>query len=941
MAENEKKPTGLFVPHTHWDREWRYPLWKNRLLLAQFMEQLLDVLENDPEYECFVLDGQSVAIEDYLEVCPENAERLARQIRAGRIAIGPWYTLPDLYPLDGECLVRNLLKGIRFSEKLGGCLRMGYNSFGWGQTAQFPQIYAGFGFDFIIAAKRVSHERAPRCEFWWESPDGTRVLTTRLGPYGRAGGFFYVYIPIRYGMPYDALAYRFDWGKTGIVYHRADAAYAHDDYFRVDVEQRYREEKVRDTVEEMWRSMDETTVPDFRLLLTGCDFTTPQPILTRIIREANAAIPDKTFRMGTLEEYARELHRRIEPEKVPVVHGELRDGPASFASANALATRMPIKQRNKEAENVLLHRAEPLASVLAMLGGEYPRTFLDIAWKYLLQSHPHDSLNGVTQDKTVEDTLNRLAQAIELGEVVHEDAVARLFQQIDLSRFSPGEQLLLEVNPLPHPVRDVRKVAVDTPLRENVWEVGVEDPDGRPLDVQFVSRQEMTCPVNDLEARPWPFDYDRHTVYVDTGEIPACGYAVLRVVPKTRFRREVEWWPETRTSAGHDIAKAPTTLENEFLRVEVQADGTFHLTDKARDRTVRNTHYFEDTGDVGDYWVYFAPYNNKTFVSTGCPARIWLEDNGPLSATLAVEISLEVPARARIPERSVRGESRRSDDGTRLKITSWLTLKRGARRLDIRTRVENTAEDHRLRVMIPTDIQTDYADAAGHFTVDRRPIIPPRDETGAFYPEMQTLPQQTFVDVSDGQTGLAVVNNCLTEYQLLDDARRTLALTLFRAVRNRICTEERATGNFPHQKGGQLLQTLEYEYALYTHEGDWDRGAVYREAQALNVPPAVFQISPHDKGDLPLKRSFFSITPETLILSALKKAEDRDSFIVRIFNPTNATVQGAVTFPVPPKKAFVVNLNEARQEELPLDGTPTIQVSVGTKKILTLEIEVQ
>ena len=121
----DKKDIGYVVPHTHWDREWRYPLWQNRMLLVEFMEELLTILDTNQEYKCFVLDGQSVIIEDYLEVRPNDRERLSKYIKEGRIAIGPWYSLPDLYPVDGECLVRNLLKGIRYSDSLGGHLRVG------------------------------------------------------------------------------------------------------------------------------------------------------------------------------------------------------------------------------------------------------------------------------------------------------------------------------------------------------------------------------------------------------------------------------------------------------------------------------------------------------------------------------------------------------------------------------------------------------------------------------------------------------------------------------------------------------------------------------------------------------------------------------------------------------------------------------------------------
>ena len=938
----KKKPVGLIVPHTHWDREWRYPLWRNRSQLVHFMQQLLQILETDKDYATFVLDGQCIAIEDYLEVCPGDRARVEKQVKAGRLKIGPWYTLPDLYPLDGECLVRNLLKGKRISQAMGGHLGIGYNSFGWGQTAQFPQIYAGFGFDFVIAAKRVSVERAPKCEYWWEAPDGTRILTTRLGKDARANGFFQMFIPIRHGMEYLSDAYRWEWGKTGAVMHRAEPERSDDDYFRVDEHYGYHPAKIRAAMEAAWEGMNETLVPEFRLISTGSDFTTPLSCITRIVRDANEAFDDREFRMGTLEEYAEELRKRLAGRKVPVVEGELRDGPSCGCSGNALATRIHIKQLNKRVENALIRRAQPVAAVLALLGETWPGNFLDLAWKHMLGAHPHDSINGVTQDKTADDTVNRLQQALEIADVVFEDGVAQLTNRIDFSGYSPEDQLLLVVNPRPVPVREVLKVAVDTPAENKAWDIGFVGVDGKPLDSQLISRRERTCPVEDMEARPWPFYFDRHMVYVDSGVIPAGGYALLRVVTKKTFGRQTEWWPEMRTSKGEDLARNPTTLENEFLKVEVQSDGTFDLTDKARKRTTKGLHWFEDAGDIGDYWAYYPPYNNRTLVSRGQPARIWLEDNGPLSATIAIELVMNVPARAVMPEKAaVRGESRRVDETVPMTITSRVTLTRDSHRVDIRTTVQNTAEDHRLRVMLPTDIVVAHAESAGHFTVDSRPNIPPRNAAGEFWPEMQTVPQQVFVDVSDGKTGLAVVNNSLTEYQLVDDDRHTLALTLFRAVRNRICTEWRSSGNFPLQKGGQCLRTLEYEYAIVPHVGDWEKGGVYGEAMSLNTPPATFQVSanPHSKGDLPASASFFAVEPAGLVLSCFKKAEDRDSYIVRLFNPTAKTVTGTVRVPATVKKAWLTNLDERRLKPL-VCRNGTVKVTAGTNKIVTMELSV-
>jgi len=947
----ERNAIGIVVPHTHWDREWRYPIWRTRVLLVEFMDQLLDVLDGDPEYRCFVMDGQSIVAEDYLEVRPENETRLRRHIESGRIALGPWYTLPDLYPVDGECLIRNLLKGIRYAESLGRCMRVGYNSFGWGQTAQFPQIYAGFGISFAIAAKRVSTERAPECEFLWEAPDGTRILTSRLGDAARANFFFNAYIPIRFGVDYMSAEYRYDPALPGrAAYHEADPENCHKDHFLIESAGGYHADRVESSVRKAWSGMAETTVPDCRLLMDGSDFTTPQPILSRIIRDANQTLDDIRLVHGTLEEYAEELERRVDRDRLRVVRGEMRDGPACDCSANALAVRAPIKQLNKRAQNALIRRAEPLAAVLDWIGrtenpnkndAKWPESFFNIAWTHMLQSHPHDSINGVTQDKTADDTMNRLRQAVEIAEVVHEKTVASLIRRIDFSRWSGEDVLLLVVNSRPQPVAEPIAACVDVPRERGIWSFITRDLDGKERAVQHRSRKETTVPVHDLETRPWPYEIDRHVVWIDPGEIPAGGYKVLRLEPAERFDRRGEWWPLMRRSEGCDIAVANHVLQNERVRVEVEPAGTLAVTDRATGRTERGLLEFEDAGDVGDYWAYYPPYENRIQTSRGQPARVWLVENGPLAATLAIQLRMEVPARASRPVAGVRGESGRSAETVPLEIASFITLRRGARRVDIRTEVRNRSEDHRLRVLFPLSIRADHSHASGHFTVDERPVVPPRDESGRFYPEMQTLPTQDFVDISDGRYGVALVHNGFTEYEATRSEEGTrLALTLFRSVRNIICTEHRSSGVFPQQKGGQLLEDLTFDYAIVLHEGDWSHGRIYRAAAALNVPPAVFQVAASHSASLPPMASLFSVEPENLILSAFKKAHDRDTFIVRVFNPTPETIEGRVRFPAAPRRAWLTNLNEEREKELTVEGaTRDLSLEVAPGKIVTAEVE--
>jgi alpha-mannosidase len=143
-----KKKFGAIVAETHWDREWYSPFQGFRRRLVRMIDDLIETMEKDPDYTCFFFDGQTVVLEDYLEIRPENRERLQALVRAGRIAIGPWYCMPDEFLVGDEPLVRNFMRGHRDARQWGvePC-KCGYVCDIFGHNSQFPQILNGFGID--------------------------------------------------------------------------------------------------------------------------------------------------------------------------------------------------------------------------------------------------------------------------------------------------------------------------------------------------------------------------------------------------------------------------------------------------------------------------------------------------------------------------------------------------------------------------------------------------------------------------------------------------------------------------------------------------------------------------------------------------------------------------------------------------------------------------
>ena len=165
------------VSHTHWDREWYQPFETFRLRLVDLIDHLLEIFERHPDY-LFELDAQMICLEDYLVIRPERRETLRRWIRSGNLRVGPWYVQNDFFLTSGEATIRNLRIGRKIAEEFGRCGDVGYAPDQFGLIRQLPQILAGFGIDSCIFGR--GFDRRTRNEFYWESPDGSRVLASFL-----------------------------------------------------------------------------------------------------------------------------------------------------------------------------------------------------------------------------------------------------------------------------------------------------------------------------------------------------------------------------------------------------------------------------------------------------------------------------------------------------------------------------------------------------------------------------------------------------------------------------------------------------------------------------------------------------------------------------------------------------------------------------------------
>jgi mannosylglycerate hydrolase len=334
---------------------------------------------------------------------------------------------------------------------------------------------------------------------------------------------------------------------------------------------------------------------------------------------------------------------------------------------------------------------------------------------------------------------------------------------------------------------------------------------------------------------------------------------------------------------------------------------------------------------VGDHASHRPADEDEIVTSIGAPAEISKIYDGPIMVQYKIKTTMMLPKDA------LKDRSRRNPEKLPFEITSFITLKSGSKFLEIRTELNNQIRDHKLRVMFPSgykNVSKSYSET--HFDVTERDIHLPDTSTWK-EPMLPYYPQYMFCGIEDGKSGLAILNIGLPEYAAHEDEDRTIGLTLLRTYRFPIIganPEDVATDET--QVMCQCLRPFTYDYAIFPYDGNWNHGQVYRFANQFNIKLKLNQAG-RSPGDSPALMSFIRIEPEQLVLSAIKKSSRDKSLIVRVFNTTEETITGTITFWRKLEQVNLVDLNEKVTSKANFSGN-TIKVTATKNKILTYEI---
>lgn len=814
------------TPHMHWDREWYFTTEASRILLVNNMEEILTRLEQHAEYKYYVLDGQTAVLEDYFAVKPENRPRVKALVAAGKLIIGPWYTQTDTTLVSGESIVRNLMYGIRDCLAFGEPMKIGYLPDSFGMSSQLPHIYNGFGITRTMFWRGCSERHGTdKTEFLWQSQDGSEV-TAQVLPLGYAIGKY---------LPEDEAGLR----------KRLDT------YFEV---------------------LEKASVTKEILLPNGHDQMPLQQNIFAVMDKLREIYPQRQFVMSRFEEVFDHIdeHR----DELATLKGEFIDGKYMRVHRTIGSTRMDIKIAHARIEHKIVNVLEPLATVAWTLGFEYHHGLLEKMWKEILKNHAHDSIGCCCSDKVHREVMSRF----ELAEDMADNLTCFYMRKIVDNMPQCEEDKLVMFNLTPWP----REEVINTTIRLRASQFRLLDDRGNEIPYCLRSAREIDPGLIDRQIVHYG-NYDPFMEFdIQLNQIlPSMGYRTLYIEPHVAGKLLA---PETTSEA---------LLENAFWEITLNDDGTLRLLDKASGLIYDRALEIEESSDDGDEYDY-SPSREEWRLTSAQGEHEVDVIHEVWQSRAVIRHRMAVPAD--LAERSARQQT-----GT-LEAELTVTLSHNSRRIDIEARLGNHADDHRVRVLIPTPFTADTVLADTQFGSLTRPV---QDEAMANWQEEgwkeAPLPVWNLLNyavLQERRNGMALFTEGLREFEVTGERQKTFALTLLRGVgvlgkEDLLLRPGRPSGIKMPVPDSQMRGQLTCRFSLFSFNGTPVSAGVAQQAKSWLTPVHCYNKIPWDAMKLnrasfttPCSYSLLTLAPNGCVLSALKKAEDRDEMILRLYNPS-------------------------------------------------------
>ena len=847
---SKKSVQAILVSHTHWDRAWYLPFEEFRFRLVHMIDRILLLLDGDKDFKCFVLDGQTILIDDYLEIRPENKSKLKSFINSGRLLIGPWYILPDLFLVSGESTIRNLQIGHEMMKEFGGKMDVGYVPDPFGHIAQLPQILQGFGISTFVFMRGMPDEilKKNTLLFNWLAPDSSSVLSyyTKDGYLNAAN------------LGYDKEIGRYDFEKAS---------------------PELAEKRIEHTID----SLKEYFPENIFLLNNGMDHMPEQPELPALIKHLNEVDPDTEYIQGTFSDFMNLVKSRGTDINYS---GNLLGNPNHPILQSVYSTRTYLKQQNQQAQGILEKVTEPLSLVSAYLSNStVPHSFLKQSWKTLLKNHPHDDICGCSADAVHEDNEARFRQVVEICGSICTDSIEKM-QSIGFEHSKESEDTRIDARSLdlfvfnPHPFEQNSWIETEVVfpnlhgeeeevLEENLLKAF--DANGKELLLEVLETQAPYLKTEFIQFT-WGRKY-RIRVKVKT---PALGYHIVTI-------KELKL-PAAKKSQQQLAGK----IENSYYSINWNED-SLTVLDKKTGTIFNDFIKFEYVQDNGD--TYSFSRASHSFFSIFKKV-----ERGEHQHSISAFYSIEVPEnltgsiKVNIP----------------LKITIDLSFDDELR---LSVSYKNIAENGRLRAFLPLGFKSEESFADGHFMMYKNTRIKelnPEDEKDTYdkYPGELDYPTHFMGDYcfSKGTNfNTWIATKGLHEYELIPDNSTTrVAITLHRSVG--FLSVGNGSIRRPHAgpkiavPGAQCLRDHKAELSWGTTTSN--EFEINKKALGFSYPVYARELPVFKgelvKGKLPRMAGFLNIEDKKLRLSCFKQLENTSDIIIRIYNLSTENVTSKI-----------------------------------------------
>ncbi len=893
------RPVIHLIAHTHWDREWYLPLGGFRGRLIPLVDGLVERLTNEAGFPAFFLDGQTVHLEDYLTLRPERRAVIADLVHAGRLRTGPWYVLADEQIPSAESLVRNLQLGRRDLEALGGTSQVLYSPDAFGHPAVLPQLGRGFGIEQVVLWRGLG-----------EIPTDGRDLVRWSGP--------------------DA--------STVVLYHLPPDGYEIGSNLLVPDED----------LPAAWERVAEAVMPravgDHVAVLVGADHHAPDPRLHSLTTRLAAIDPSVEFRWSTLEAFvtsaSRQLHataprgRRAGRPPSPVLTGELRDSYGyTWTLQGVHATRAPLKRRHADAEILLARLVEPL---LARVDSPMRDSWIAVlrhAWRELVQCQFHDTLGGCAADPVARAMRDRLTNVAYAGdELMRASLHALAGHDPDAMRDgASGRPRLMVWNPVPRARGGVllaqatffvEDILVGPPgnrrprVGDGYAPFALVDPLGHRLPLQLIH----LAPA--MERRDAPRHYPDqdlvervHFAVPLHATLPGLAYAAFDI-------DEIEMPALEEFTGGyrHEIW-------NGRVRVSAERDGTMTLASADEQIAFPGLMTLESERDEGDSYT-FAPVPGDRPVKAARLGKPVLAASGPYVSTLQWGQRLSGGA---------------GNEGKAGVVTLQLSadLRGDGPAVHCSLRLDNRAENHRLRLRLPLGIKRLVATAGAPFGQVSRPVSAATPRQRMETP-VRTAPAHRWVAAARKQRGLAVFAPGFFEYELTADG--DLLITLLRSIgelsRADLLTRWGHAGWPTNIPDAQCLgeETIPLGVALVTEADLRTPDRLEAIWEDLFLPPVTMWERDCTGGTA--SGPGIELTGEGLVYSACKPAEQGRGMVLRCYNSREMATSGEWRFTDPVAGATLVRLDESRVGVLPVGNQGrVVRFEAGPREIVSIDVE--